>query len=183
MLCLYLVLQLNRCPSPPTLVKPASDISQSVAAGTLNSAVLPSLFNHLYEPIFQGLKASVLDKFNGISETFVSRHCGSAVSSGACWARTELVLRTVSTSTVQFGADALDSNPDIIVDGLDTDIRDLRSSFIQQLNPLNTQLNNTTAFIAALPEELTQPSAVFKIQPLCSLVLVSVIVTIIMWIK
>lgn len=181
--CSYFLLQLNQCPSPPTLVKPASDITQSVAAGSLNSAVLPSLFNHLYQPIFQGLKASVLDKFDGISAMFVSQHCGSAVDSGACWARTELVLRTVSTGVVQFGADALDSNPDIITNGLDTDIRDLRDTFIQELGPLSTQLNSTSSFVAALPDELTQPSAVFKIQPVWSLVIVSVIMTISMWMK
>lgn len=181
--CLYFLLQLNKCQGAPTLVTRISDIPQPVATGTLNSAVPTSLFNHMYEPIFQDLKASVFDKFDGISETFVSEHCGSAVDSGACWTRTELVLRTTQTSTVDFGADALNNNPDIIVNRLDRDIQDLRDTFIVHLVTLSAQLDNTTSFVADLPDELTQPSAVYKIQPACPLVLLSIVIAMNVWMR
>lgn len=183
--CLYFLLQLNQCRDLPILTKPESDIPQPVGSGTLDSAVPTSLFNHMYERIFQDLKASFFDKFDGISQTFVSRHCGSAVDSGVCWARTELVLRTVQTDSVNFGTEAIDENPDIIVTGLDTDIRDLRETFIQDLTTLTAQLNSTTSFVANLPEALaqTQPSSMHKMVPVCPMVLVSTVFTIIMWMR
>lgn len=162
------------------MVTPASDIPQPVTTGTLNSAVPTSLFNHMYEPIFQGLKATVFDKFDDISETFVTERCGSTVDSGACWSRTELVLRTPETS-VDFGADALNNNPDIIVDGRDREIQDLRGTFIPRLGDLNSQLNNATSFVADLPDELT--SAVYKIQPAYPLVLVSIVIAMNVWMR
>lgn len=183
--CLYFLLQLNQCGDLPSLIKPTSDIPQPVGPGTLDSAVPTSLFNHMYERIFQDLKASFFDKFDGISQMFVSRHCDSAVDSGVCWARTELVLRTVRTDSVNFGTEAIDENPDIIVTGLDTNIRDLREFFIQDLATLTAQLNSTMSFVANLPETLTQtqPSSMHKIMPVCPMVLVSTVFTIIMWMR
>lgn len=162
------------------MVRPTTEIPQPVTAGSLNSAVPTSLFNHMYERIFQDLKASVLDKFDGISESFVSGHCNSAVSNEVCWARTELVLRTVGTDVVNFGEDAINNNPDIVVNGPDTDIRELRDTFIPDLALLSAELNSTKSFVANLPEELTEPSSIYRMQPLFSLLVASAIIAMIM---
>ena len=179
---LCLLLQLNQCQGAPNLVKPTvEDIPQPVTAGTLNSAVPTSLFNHMYEQIFQDLKASVFDRFDGISQAFVSGHCNSAVDSGVCWTRTELVLRTVGTDAVNFGEDALNENPDMVVNGPDTDIPELRDTFIPDLATLSAQLNSTKSFVASLPEELTEPSSVYRMQPVFSLLVASAIIAMSMW--
>ena len=180
---LYLLLQLNQCQGAPNLVKPTVDIPQPVMEGTLNSAVPTSLFNHMYERIFQDLKTSVFDRFDDISEAFVSGHCNSAEDSGACWARTRLVLRTVGTDAVNFGEDAINSNPDLVVNGPDTDIPELRDTFIPDLATLSAQLNSTKSFVANLPEELTEPSSIYRLQPVFSLLVASAIIAMSMWIN
>lgn len=169
--------KVSGCGGLPSLSVPSVDEPLSSVAGHLSS-VVPASFSTEFTKLFVDFKESLFDKFTDISNRFASL-CNSAATSGFCWARTEVVLRT-STRKVSFGSDALYNNPDIIINGFDTDITSIRDDFSTHIASLQLQTNSTRSFLGTLTSTFTSsdPSSGWRCLPSAIVVVVCLFVLI-----
>ena len=169
--------QVSGCGGLPSLSVPSVDEPLSSVAGHLSS-VVPASFSTEFTKLFVDFKESLFDKFTDISNQFASL-CNSAATSGFCWARTEVVLRT-STRKVSFGSDALYNNPDIIINGFDNDITSIRDDFSTHIASLQLQTNSTRSFLGTLTSTFTSsdPSSGWRCLPSAIVVVICLFVLI-----